>query len=270
MKISLIIGTLNRVEPLARLLDSLARQTRRPDEVFVVDQNQDLRLEPVIAGFKQQLPVQWIRTPSPGLSRARNVALGQISGDVVGFPDDDCWYPPQLLAQLDDRLAKNPSPVVVIDEINGRNRFGGTLNRYNVWLYGVSYRVFLSRQASESVGGFDETLGVGAGTPYGSGEDTDYLIRCLDNKLSIAYLSGLCVHHPPIDYADAAVLGKAYRYAVGRRRVMAKHRYPLPFRAFDMVSPLLRMTYSFTNPQKISYLWNQFLGRAGLEQTESA
>ena len=31
----------------------------------------------------------------------------------------------------------------------------------------------------EAVGAFDETLGPGAGTPWGSGEDTDYHLRIL-------------------------------------------------------------------------------------------
>ena len=37
-----------------------------------------------------------------GLSRARNAGLRMIAGDIVSFPDDDCWYPPDLLQRVAD------------------------------------------------------------------------------------------------------------------------------------------------------------------------
>ena len=53
----------------------------------------------------------------------------------------------------------------------------------------ISFTIFLRRRVVERVGEFDETLGVGAGTPYGSCEESDYLIRAVKSWVLVAVLS---------------------------------------------------------------------------------
>src|SRR5271166_2242893 len=94
--LSLIIATLGRVTELDRLLASLDRQTYKDFEVIVVDQNLDDRLLPLLREHKR-LSIHRLRS-SAGLSRARNAGMRAAKGDIFCFPDDDCWYPDQLLA----------------------------------------------------------------------------------------------------------------------------------------------------------------------------
>ena len=90
----LVVATVGRTDELGRLLDSLAAQDYERLRVVVVDQNDDERLAPILAGRALQLEhVRSVR----GLSRARNAGLRLIEGDVVAFPDDDCTYPHGLL-----------------------------------------------------------------------------------------------------------------------------------------------------------------------------
>ena len=35
-----------------------------------------------------------------GLSRASNIGLRVARGDIIAIPDDDCWYPKDLLATV--------------------------------------------------------------------------------------------------------------------------------------------------------------------------
>src|SRR5215472_5711239 len=95
---SLIIATLNRVDEIDHLLQSLEAQTFKDFEVMVVDQNPDDRLQSVL----QSHPVLSFRhlRSAPGLSKARNVGLPHAKDDIIAFPDDDCWYPVQLLADI--------------------------------------------------------------------------------------------------------------------------------------------------------------------------
>ena len=91
----LVVATVGRADELGRLLDSLEAQDYPSLRVVVVDQNDDLRAADLLAGR----PLELVHLQSEtGLSRARNVALEHVSADVVAFPDDDCVYPPGLLA----------------------------------------------------------------------------------------------------------------------------------------------------------------------------
>ena len=104
--ISLVVATRNRVTELERLLDSLEAQAYRDFEVIVIDQNADDRLLAIL-GKHSQLTIHHLRS-APGLSRARNVGLEVARGEIISFPDDDCWYPPQLLAEVIDWFQAHP------------------------------------------------------------------------------------------------------------------------------------------------------------------
>jgi glycosyltransferase involved in cell wall biosynthesis len=92
MKFSLVLATVGRTQEVARFLDSLARQTYRDFELIVVDQNPDDRLVELLRPFELRFPIIHLRCER-GVSRARNLGPKYVSGDIVGFPDDDCWYP---------------------------------------------------------------------------------------------------------------------------------------------------------------------------------
>src|SRR5450756_1841604 len=107
MRFSLIVATLQRTTELRRLFASLERQAYRDFEVIVVDQNPDDRLLPIIGAFAAKLTIRRL-TCAPGLWRARNVGLREAKGDIVSFPDDDCWYDGGLLAIVNQRLTDHP------------------------------------------------------------------------------------------------------------------------------------------------------------------
>jgi len=75
----------------------------------------------------------------------------------------------------------------------------------------------------EEVGGFDESLGVGSGTPWGSGEETDYLLRALAAGFRLFYDPTLCVYHEQPVRNNAAL---GFSYGMGMGRVLRKHHYP--------------------------------------------
>ncbi len=247
MKISLVLATVGRVAEVQRFLDSLHSQSYRNFELIVVDQNPDVRLAPLLAGCRDRFPIVHVRS-TPGLSRARNVGLTQISGDVVAFPDDDCWYPADVLEVVHRYFAGHAQ----IQGLTGRSldpqgmesgfRFGaahGVLDRLNVWWGAISYTIFLRRAVVEAVGGFDETLGVGANTQFGSGEETDYLVRAIAAGFRIQFDASVAVHHPVHEsMIDGRSIAKAYSYGCGMGRVLAKHHYPAWFKLRAVIRPL--------------------------------
>jgi len=107
MRFSIIIATINRTEENFRLLKSIAAQQYNDIEVIFADQNNDDRLNPILAQYRLLFPILHLRSQK-GLSRSRNEALAFAQGEIICFPDDDCWYPPNLLIEVDRRMRENP------------------------------------------------------------------------------------------------------------------------------------------------------------------
>lgn len=272
MKFSLILATLGRTAELERFLQSLAAQNYRDCELIVVDQNLDDRLVPLLAPYRECLAIQHLRS-AKGLSRARNVGLKHITGDLVAFPDDDCWYPDGLLCQV----AQMFDQVKTIDGVTGRSadetgrisqgNFPATkqwVDLESVWHCGISYTIFLRRAVVVGVGEFDETLGVGAGTPWGSGEETDFLVRALKSGAVVLYDPAVVVHHPTkTDTINEQLLHKAFSYGCGLGRVLRKHGYGMRFRLRALIRPAggVLLSMAKLDPRRAVYHWNILKGR---------
>lgn len=237
MKLSLIMATFGRADDIGRLVDSLAQQTCQDFELLVVDQNPDDRVEPFVMRARQLgLQVQHLRLARPGLSAARNVGLAAAQGNVVGFPDDDCWYEPDLVATVRDTLASQDAwggliacwleqqaahPAQTGDDALALARWrqfkGGDASSITLF-----FRTTLLRQ----VGGFDERLGVGRW--YGAAEETDLLFRLLANQVVVARWPAARVHHRYVAAGSAGAARPGWRQVWRRARgtgaLYIKHR----------------------------------------------
>jgi glycosyltransferase involved in cell wall biosynthesis len=238
----------------------------------VVDQGESCSSEGLSKESRTSIAVIYTRSTS-GLSRARNVGLRCITGDVVGFPDDDCWYPGGLMSKVARFFAAHPGwdglTGRTIDEYGrpsvGRwSRTSGPVTRLNVWWRVNSATIFLRRRVIESVGTFDESLGVGAGTPWESAEELDYVLRALAAGFRICYDPGLVIYHPQaITTYDAKARARAYGYGAGIGRVIRKHCFPRWFVAYQLGRPLVGASLCLTTgrPALARYYWAGFRGR---------
>lgn len=231
--ISLIVATINRVAELDRLLCSLDDQSYRDFEVIVVDQNSDNRLEPLLSAHAR-LEIRHLRSER-GLSRARNAGLMVARGDIIAIPDDDCWYPQQLLASVTEWFESHPGFGLMSTAVRtAENKPSGPnspatsrrCTKSNVWRGAVSTALFTRRSVSTAVGGFNENIGVGARSDYQSGEETDYVLRAFEYGFQMWYEGSLTVYHPPLDSIER-LRKTAYSFALGTGMVLRIHDYPL-------------------------------------------
>ena len=201
--------------------------------MLIVDQNGDDRLAPVLARFAGQLAIEHVRTDTRGLSRARNVGLARATGELVGFPDDDCEYLPGTLAAVDALFAAERA----LDGITGHPTADRatsvsvgtgtvTLDRVGVMNRCQEFTIFVRRSSLGTVR-FNDLLGVGAGTPWGSDEGPDFLVRLVDAGRRLVYHPRLFVYHPDKHlHVDRATLRRAASYARGRGAFFRLNRYP--------------------------------------------
>lgn len=232
-RLSLLCCTVGRTEKLGRLLDSLARQTVRDFELIVVDQNEPGVLDPVLAPFSDRFDIHHVRSER-GLSRARNVGLAHCRAPLVAFPDDDCWYPATLAEKVVALFDADPLTGVFTGrttDADGADSLGlflgadAGITKSNVWLSGNSNSLFIRTGIARKIGGFDETLGVGAASAFKSGEETDFLLRALAAGARGFYRRDLVVHHDQAPVGGAGGVSRAQDYARGFGRVLRLHDY---------------------------------------------
>jgi glycosyltransferase involved in cell wall biosynthesis len=99
VSVSCVIPTLNPGRRLRRALDSIATQTRPPDEIIVVDDTPDDSVAQVAASYA--LPIRVVRGKGCGPAAARNVGIRDAKGEFISFLDhDDVWLPEKISRQL--------------------------------------------------------------------------------------------------------------------------------------------------------------------------
>ncbi|MGZ4314344.1 MAG: glycosyltransferase family 2 protein [Gaiellaceae bacterium] len=228
----LVVATVDRVSELERLLASLEAQTHRDFRVLLADQNEDDRLDPILQEHRH-FDVVRLRAER-GLSRARNAAVGNVEADLVAFPDDDCVFPPGLLEEVAHRFASEPS----LDGLTGRavddagrsSRSWANdpqiLTRENLWNRAISFTIFLRAPLIARIGRFDEELGLGASTPWTSGEEIDYLVRGLAAGARIEYDPSLAVTHSDKRPSPSALRSLGARDGASIGYILRKHAYP--------------------------------------------
>jgi glycosyltransferase involved in cell wall biosynthesis len=99
MRVSIIFTVLNEARSLSRLLDSLAAQTRPPDEVVVCDGGStDGTL--LLLESEGRLPLRVIRRPGANISQGRNAAIEAAAGEVIAVTDAGVRLSPRWLEEI--------------------------------------------------------------------------------------------------------------------------------------------------------------------------
>lgn len=259
VKVSLIMATYGRHDECNLFLKSLENQEYKDFEVIVVDQNPVGYLDDIINNYKDKFVIKYVHLNKKGLSHARNIGLAKATGSIVAFPDDDCEYFSDTLQKVVTEFNYTHADIIsgrIVHKKDIRTENGYTkINKYNIWKKSISITIFMK---NSKLGLFDEKLGVGSGTKYGSGEETDYLLTELEKGKTMMNCLSIAIFHPIEKISN---YGKAYDYSVGRMYVLHKHNYPTWFILANMIYPLVKMFRYFYDPIKLKYLLYQFKGR---------
>ena len=99
-RVSVIMPAYRCAGTIGRAIDSIMAQTRRPDEIIVVDDGSPDDVASAIACYGDA--IQLIHKTNGGASSARNAGIDAATGNVIAFLDaDDLWHPRKLERQLD-------------------------------------------------------------------------------------------------------------------------------------------------------------------------
>ncbi|MGQ9593265.1 MAG: glycosyltransferase, partial [Anaerolineae bacterium] len=83
MRVSVVATVKDEGQSIRGLLDSLAAQTRPPDEVVLVDGGSQDDTVAQIQGYADRLPLRVLVEPGANISRGRNLAIAAATGEVI-------------------------------------------------------------------------------------------------------------------------------------------------------------------------------------------
>ena len=244
MHICVMITTRGRFDALARLFDSLSQQTYRNFSILLGDQLGNEEMETFLARYADKHIITRHVLRPMGLSAARNALFPFINGDYVHLSDDDCYLEQSTFASIAKyaQLYPNAGALVCAGHPMPREMYadflpGRKLSKYTVFKNCPSWCIFIKKDICLSVGEFDEELGIGAPTPWQSGEETDYLLRILTTGAEVVRCPSARVYH---DAEDIKNLNrqKIKGYCVGRMYTIRKHSFPFWFVLSNIFYPL--------------------------------
>jgi GT2 family glycosyltransferase len=97
---SLVIATYERVEDLARMLQSVTQQSRPPVITIIVDSSRDERSRELVESMRDQLPLRYERAIAPSAAQQRNQGAKLVETPLIAFIDDDAVLYPDTCAKL--------------------------------------------------------------------------------------------------------------------------------------------------------------------------
>jgi glycosyltransferase involved in cell wall biosynthesis len=101
LPVSVIVTVYNESQTIRRLLDSLARQHYRPDEVVICDGGSTDDTVAIIAACAPALPnLRLLIEPGANISRGRNRAIELAAGPIIAVTDAGVWLAEDWLEKL--------------------------------------------------------------------------------------------------------------------------------------------------------------------------
>ena len=263
--LSLLIATVRRRTELERLLLSLRQQEHTCLQIIIADQNPPSFLEDLHAQFSD-LPLQIIPVPDKGVSQARNAIIPLAEGSYIAFPDDDCWYATDTLAQVVEAFQRHPEAGAVMGKsidaspVSPSCGKDAPVSQIGTFKNGETYLQFFRAEVVKDLR-FDPRLGPGTGLPHGCGEDTDYLLEA-HKRAPVWRCPSIRVFHPSPDThvpSDAKIAS----YAAGRMFLLKKHAFPLWFRCANVLYPLCMLPLDALRKGRKAarYRWRMFVER---------
>lgn len=222
---SVVIPVCNCEKYIGPALESVRAQTRRVEEVIVVDDGSTDSTADVVESFPE---VILLRQANQGPSAARNLGIAHASGDYLAMLDGDDIWPSDRQEILAGRLDEDPA----VDLVIGTQRLlveegaelphwvpPGDLESIDQDLLPRGLGVFVARRSAfEAVGAYDETML--------HAEDTDWLLRSQDLGVPWAVISDVVlvrrIHGANLTYdaeAQRRAMFDVLQKRMARRRV---------------------------------------------------
>jgi GT2 family glycosyltransferase len=247
--ISAVIITRNRKKELTFCLRSIFNQSRKLDEILVVDNGSDKNVK---REFGKRFPeVKFIRSEiNLGGAGGRNLGLLHAAGDYILFMDDDAIADSEMVKELLKVIEKDPKTGIVQPKIYEKERpnfiqgIGHGINLKTGRVFGIGVHEedhgqyekvmeipmagciwMVRREVFEKIGDYDEDIFI----PY---EDSDFSFRAKKAGYKIFFVpKAYAIHagakktlvHPWLQWLGITTPERSYRVSRNKIIFMKKH-----------------------------------------------
>jgi glycosyltransferase involved in cell wall biosynthesis len=242
MTVSLIATVLNEGDSIHRLLNSIAAQTRQPDEIIFVDGGSRDETVAIIRSYANRLPVRVLVEPGCNISAGRNRAIAAANGEIVVATDAGVTLAPDWLQRITEPMLNDSSVQLVSGffEADPQTVFeaamGATVlpqrNEINPTTFLPSSRsVAFRKTAWESVGGYPEWLDYC--------EDLIFDLRLKKHYAPFAFVPDAVAHFRPRG-SLTSYFKQYYQYARGDGKAdLWRKRHTIRYLTYLVAIPLI-------------------------------
>jgi cellulose synthase/poly-beta-1,6-N-acetylglucosamine synthase-like glycosyltransferase len=247
LRVTVIVTVKDDVR-LARTLDSLRSQTRRPDVVLIADGGDSPEIATICDRFHGTDP-SFVHLKAPGsIAETRNQAIQAVGTELIAFLDTDEVAPPDWLSRLiapllqDDRVGftGGPTPALAGTAPHRATQY------YSAYLDKFYQEVSKQKASAIPMGNsawkkklFEEVGALTVALPTSGGEDPDIENRAIGRGWRGVYVDEAFVFHDYSELRFWALLKKQYRYARGGYVVWREHGTTYEASRSDVVYLLL-------------------------------
>jgi glycosyltransferase involved in cell wall biosynthesis len=201
MKISVNIPIHNEEKNIQALLDSLAAQTKAPDEIIIIDDGSTDRTARIIRTSAARNPlIKYFYQKKSGRSSARNAAWKNSSGHICLMTDGDCvprtdWIEEMIKGFSNEKIGAVAGTYATL---NPQSMLANFIGYEIAWKYRRTpeyvdfhgtYNLAVRRSILEEIGGFDEGLE--------TAEDADLTYRISQNYRILFNPRSIVGHYHP-------------------------------------------------------------------------
>ncbi|MBA3044917.1 MAG: glycosyltransferase [Candidatus Thermoplasmatota archaeon] len=217
MKFSAVIIARNAELFIRDCLDSLVHQSRKPDEVLVVDSESTDSTQAIVKEYSAKWPFVKLLVYSSLKGEGRNYGVKKSSGDIVAFIDSDAiahalWIEEMIKAMENADVVAGREVRLGYHGFTSLKRVG-MLHKGSDVTY-PSVNLAYKKSVFEAIEGFDPW--------FKEAEDVDINFRAVDAGYKLIYCPTAIVYHNARS-TFTAFFKQAFWYGFGRKELSLRH-----------------------------------------------
>lgn len=221
MKIVVLITTLNRPDVISNAIASILNNTYKDFELIIVDQSANNKTQEIVEGYiLADKRVKYLPIGSKGKTKALNYGIRKCNADIIAMTDDDCMVSKDWIEKIVATFRDYPDLALLFGsvEVSSYDATKGIIPTYlpsekrffklhsRFVNSGIGANMVIRENIFDTVGGFDEKLGVG--TPLTTYE-YDFFYRVRKKGFEVGVLPSLkAVHYGLKRFEDLPKMGQ--------------------------------------------------------------